>query len=121
MKAPAEGAATSIHPASAPGLERVTGRFFVDSKPTSSSDRSHGEAEVARLRQVSAEMVGRSAERPWDPVHHLGVVFHVDAQVGKLRDKADESTDCCAWVPLGEVGSLPLVPLAAFGLGLVAG
>ena len=33
MKTPAEGAATSIHLASAPALEQVSGRFFADSKP----------------------------------------------------------------------------------------
>jgi NAD(P)-dependent dehydrogenase (short-subunit alcohol dehydrogenase family) len=37
MKTPAQGAATSIHLASAPDLEHVTGRFFANSKPKSSS------------------------------------------------------------------------------------
>ena len=33
MKSPAQGAATSIHVASAPELERVTGRYFANGKP----------------------------------------------------------------------------------------
>src|SRR5687767_5406379 len=37
MKSPARGAATSIHLASAPELERVTGRFFANSKTKPSS------------------------------------------------------------------------------------
>src|SRR5207244_4734535 len=37
LKSPARGAAASIHLASAPDLEQVTGRYFVNSKPRRSS------------------------------------------------------------------------------------
>ena len=59
MKTPAEGAATPIHLASAPDLERVTGRYFANSKPKKSSQRSYDEATAARLWQVSADLVGK--------------------------------------------------------------
>src|SRR5919109_2176165 len=58
MRSPAQGAATSIHLASAPDLEGVTGQFFVNRKPKRSSERSYGEATAARLWQVSADLVG---------------------------------------------------------------
>ncbi|TDO68544.1 short-subunit dehydrogenase [Kribbella sp. VKM Ac-2571] len=58
MKSPAGGAATSIHVASAPGLEQTTGQYFVNSKPARSSRRSHDESVAARLWAVSAELVG---------------------------------------------------------------
>jgi retinol dehydrogenase 14 len=61
MKAPAQGAATSIHLASAPDLEQVTGCYFADSKPKGSSERSYDKAAAARLWQVSADLVGLSA------------------------------------------------------------
>ena len=61
MKAPAQGAATSIHLASAPDLEQVTGRFFANRKPKRSSKRSYDEAAAARLWRVSADLVGLSA------------------------------------------------------------
>ena len=61
MKTPAQGAATSIHLASAPDLEQVTGRYFADSKPKRSSKRSYDEAAAARLWQVSADLVGLTA------------------------------------------------------------
>ncbi len=61
MKDPAQGAATSIHLASAPDLEQVTGRFFANSKPKKSSKRSYDEAAGARLWQVSADLVGLAA------------------------------------------------------------
>jgi retinol dehydrogenase 14 len=61
MKSPAKGAATSIHLASAPDLEQVTGGFFVNGKPKRSSKRSYDEAVAARLWQVSADLVGLTA------------------------------------------------------------
>ena len=57
MKSPAQGAATSIHLASAPDLDQVTGQYFANSKPKRSSKASYDEAVAARLWQVSADLV----------------------------------------------------------------
>jgi hypothetical protein len=61
MKAPANGAATSIQLASAPDLEQVTGRYFANGKPKRSATHSYDEAAAARLWQVSGELVGVTA------------------------------------------------------------
>jgi retinol dehydrogenase-14 len=61
MKTPARGATTLIHVASAPDLEHVTGRYFVDGKPKRSSKSSYDESMAARLWQVSADLVGLTA------------------------------------------------------------
>jgi retinol dehydrogenase-14 len=61
MKAPAHGAATSIHLASAPELEQVTGRYFTNRKPQRSAKRSYDTATAARLWQVSADLAGLTA------------------------------------------------------------
>jgi NAD(P)-dependent dehydrogenase (short-subunit alcohol dehydrogenase family) len=61
MKSPADGAATSIHLASAPGLDRTTGRYFVNGKPARSSRRSYDESVAARLWAASADLVGISS------------------------------------------------------------
>lgn len=61
MKAPAQGAATSVHLASAPDLEQVTGRYFASSKPRKSAKRSYDQVAAARLWQVSADLAGRTA------------------------------------------------------------
>lgn len=58
MKTPARGADTSIHAASAPALEQVTGRYFANGKPRKSSPRSYDEATAARLWHESAALVG---------------------------------------------------------------
>jgi len=57
MKTPEQGAATSIHLASATGLDQVTGQYFADRKPRRSSKASYDEAVAARLWQVSADLV----------------------------------------------------------------
>jgi len=58
MKTPERGAGTSIHLASAPDLEHVTGRYYVNSKPKPSSKLSYDRAAAARLWRVSADLVG---------------------------------------------------------------
>ena len=68
MKSPTQGAATSIHLASAPDLEHVTGRYFADSKEKRSAEGSYDEAAAARLWQVSADLVhltGAADVPPW--------------------------------------------------------
>jgi retinol dehydrogenase 14 len=62
MKTPEQGAATSIHLASAPDLEHVSGRYFADSRPKRSSPRSYDEAAAARLWDVSCELTGIDTE-----------------------------------------------------------
>jgi retinol dehydrogenase 14 len=61
MKSSARGAATSIHLASAPQLEQVTGRYYADRRPRRSSDRSYDEAVAARLWEVSDDAVSSTA------------------------------------------------------------
>jgi retinol dehydrogenase 14 len=58
MKTTDQGAATSIHLASAPELEHVTGLYFADSRPKRSSARSYDQVVAARLWDVSCELTG---------------------------------------------------------------
>jgi retinol dehydrogenase 14 len=57
LKSPARGAATSIHLASASGLAQVSGRYFVNSKPRTSSSRSYDEDDARRLWEISDKLV----------------------------------------------------------------
>jgi len=72
MRSPAQGAATSIHLASAPELAQVTGRYFADRKPKRSAKASYDLAAAARLWQVSAELVGLTAAAEPHLGHHQG-------------------------------------------------
>lgn len=58
MLTTAQGAATSVHIASAPDLAQVSGRFFAKRKPRRSSTASYDQATAAKLWNVSAEMTG---------------------------------------------------------------
>jgi NAD(P)-dependent dehydrogenase (short-subunit alcohol dehydrogenase family) len=57
MKSPEEGAATSIYLASSPQVQGVTGRYFVNCRPKTSTKSSYDTAAAARLWQISAELV----------------------------------------------------------------
>ncbi len=58
MKSPEKGAATSVHLASSPEVEGVSGRYFADSQPKKSSPRSYDEQVARRLWDVSAQLTG---------------------------------------------------------------
>jgi NAD(P)-dependent dehydrogenase (short-subunit alcohol dehydrogenase family) len=60
MKSPERGAETSIHLASSPDVEGVSGRYFVGGRPKRSSRASYDTTTAARLWQTSAELVGLS-------------------------------------------------------------
>jgi retinol dehydrogenase-14 len=61
MKTPAQGAGTPVYLASAPQVEGISGRYFVNRKPRTSSNASRDTAAAARLWQVSAELTGMTA------------------------------------------------------------
>ena len=62
MKSPDQGAQTSIHLASAPELETVTGQYFANSRPKKSSKRSYSQADADRLWQLSTRLVGLESD-----------------------------------------------------------
>ncbi len=58
MKSAVQGAATSIHVASAPELDQVSGRYFANSAEKRSAERSYDPTVAARLWQVSGQAAG---------------------------------------------------------------
>ena len=58
FRSPEEGAATSVHLASSPEVEGVSGQYFVDCRPARSSRESHNEATARCLWEISARMTG---------------------------------------------------------------
>lgn len=56
MRTPEQGAATSIHLASSPEVEGVTGQYFANSRPKRSSAASYDVAVAARLWAVSERL-----------------------------------------------------------------
>ena len=58
MKTPAQGAGTPIYLASSPEVEGVTGRYYANRKPRTSSKASYDTTAAARLWQASAGLTG---------------------------------------------------------------
>lgn len=58
LKAPEQGAATSIYLASCPELESTTGQYFANCKPKQTNKCSYDTELAARLWEVSADLVG---------------------------------------------------------------
>jgi retinol dehydrogenase 14 len=61
MKTPARGASTPVYLASSPEVEGVTGRYFVNCKPKTSSKASYDTTAAAQLWQASADLAGMTA------------------------------------------------------------
>jgi NAD(P)-dependent dehydrogenase (short-subunit alcohol dehydrogenase family) len=57
MKSTQRGAATSVYVASAPQLERVSGRYFANNQPRSPSPRSQDRGVATRLWQATADLI----------------------------------------------------------------
>jgi len=64
LKSPERGAATSLYLASSPDVEGVTGRYFANSTPKTSSKASQDATAAARLWDVSASLVGLPSAGP---------------------------------------------------------
>ncbi len=61
MKTQVQGAATTIYLAASPEVEGITGRYYANRKPKTSSKASYDTAAAARLWQASAELAGLTA------------------------------------------------------------
>ena len=61
MKTPAQGAGTPIYLASSPEVEGITGRYYANRKPKTSSKASYDTTAAARLWQASAGLAGMTA------------------------------------------------------------
>lgn len=63
MKTPEQGAATSVHLASSPEVEGVTGTYFANKQPRRTHRITYDRALAARLWDISAELVGLDARQ----------------------------------------------------------
>ncbi len=61
MKTPAQGAGTPIYLASSPEVEGITGRYYANRKPQTSSKASYDTTAAVRLWQASADLADMTA------------------------------------------------------------
>ena len=81
------------------------------------------ETGISEVRQVKVAAIythtyARTAQRPYPPFHHIGIVYEVTPGTLDLRFEQDGSTDRCEWFTEIQARELPLVPLAEFAINL---
>ena len=74
--------------------------------------------ETLQVAEVYSHTYLRSVERPYDPVHHIGIVYTMTVGLSDLRFEQHGSTDRCAWFTEHQARSLPLTPAGAFAIDL---
>ena len=77
-----------------------------------------GPPEAGPVLAIYSHTYERTPERPWGPIHHVGIVYRVDGVGRRLRFEQDGSTDRCEWFPRDQLSAVPLVHLGEFGVGL---
>ena len=81
------------------------------------------ETGISEVRQVQVAAIythtyARTAQRPYPPFHHIGIVYEAIPERFDLRFEEDGSTDRCEWFTGTQARELPLVPLAEFTINL---
>ena len=72
----------------------------------------------ARVAAVFSHVFERTAERPYDPFHVVGLIYAVTPASFDVRAERDGSTDRCEWFTEDQARRLPLVPIARFAVDL---
>ena len=71
-----------------------------------------------RVAAIYSHVYERSAERPHDSFHHVGMIYEVTPGSFDIRSERDGSTDRCEWFTEHQARKLPLVPIARFAVDL---
>jgi hypothetical protein len=73
----------------------------------------------AQVTAIFSHTYLRSEDRPYDPVHYIGIIYNLTLGHFELRDERNGTTDHCRWFTESQVRQLPLVPLGEFAIELV--
>ena len=73
----------------------------------------------AHVTAVFSHTYLRSEDRPYGPVHHIGIIYDLTLGNFEIRDEHNGTTDHCQWFSQTQIRELPLVPLGEFAVGLV--
>lgn len=71
------------------------------------------------LTAIFSHTYPRSEDRPYDPVHHIGIIYDLTLGHFEIKDEHDGTTDHCRWFTESQIQQLPLVPLGEFAVDVV--
>lgn len=77
------------------------------------------EIQSVRVAAIFSDTYLRSEDRPYDSVHHIGIIYDLKLGHFELTDEHHGTTDHCQWFNEQQVRQLPLVPLGEFAVKLV--
>ena len=69
-----------------------------------------------QVSSVYSHLYMRSAERPYDSVHYIGIIYEVTLGAFDLRPEKEGTTDRCEWFTRSQVQQLPLTSLGEFAI-----
>ena len=75
------------------------------------------DVEAIGVTEVYSHTYTRSVERPYDSVHHIGIIYNVTVSSLNLRFEQD-GTDRCEWCTEHQARSLPLTAVGTFAVDL---
>lgn len=75
--------------------------------------------QISQVATIFSHTYLRSEDRPYDSVHHIGIIYDLTLRHFELRDEQNGTTDHCLWFSESQIRYLPLVPLSEFAVSLV--
>ena len=60
----------------------------------------------------------QTSENPLPPLHHVGIIYHLEPNSYQLQSEQGGTTDLSKWLTESEARSLPQTPLGDFGVNL---
>lgn len=73
----------------------------------------------AHVTAIFSHTYLKSEDRPYDSVHHIGIIYALKLGHFELRNEYQGTTDHCRWFTECQVRQLPLVPLSEFAVDVV--
>jgi hypothetical protein len=70
------------------------------------------------IAAIYSQTYGNNLQWSLPPLHHIGIIYHLETASYLLQSEQGGTTDICQWLTESEARSLPLTPLGDFGVNL---
>jgi ADP-ribose pyrophosphatase YjhB (NUDIX family) len=76
------------------------------------------ELKIQSIVSIYSHTYLNSSEISLPPLHHVGIIYLVDADTYELRNEIAGTTNLCQWLGESQARSLPLTPLGEYSVNL---